>query len=244
MIELRYLTELGCQKFEQYLRELDNSTTFLPKPDLNYDPFSKNTDLSQEVFIDENKKFVTRMDIGSHILQKFTLCGIRREKVLTEAQGQWTNVWSWLAYIWMEQFITKREGVYVVPAISRFIGSSDWRRFYRHFISTPYYIYSLHENYNSKLFLECAPSVHNEFVEQLGSRQWIITSKQLVELAHILYWDRERDIPKRGARGKGRGTVRRFGKFVNQFLLTYDIHQMKIKELINLLPSEFDEWKG
>jgi len=244
MIELRELTELGSQKFEQYLRELDNSTTFIPKPDLNTDPFSKKFYLPQKVFIDENKKFGTRMDMGSYIFQKLNLLGIRRETVIAEAQGRWTNVWSWLAYIWIEQLITKRKGVYLVPAISRFIGSSDWRRFYRHFISTPYYIYSLHENYNSKLFLECVPSVHNEFMEQLGSRQWIITSKQLVELAHFLYWDRERDKPKRGARGKGRGTVRRFGKFVNQFLLTYDIHQMKIQELKNLLPSEFNEWKG
>jgi len=244
MIELRELTELGCLKFEEYLRNLDNSTTLIPKPNLNIDFFSKKFDTPKKVFIDENKKFRTRMDLGSYLLQKLNLSGIRHERVLAEAQGLWINVWSWLAYIWMEQFILNKNGVYIVPAISRFIGSSDWRRFYRHFISTPYYIYSLHEDFNSKLFLECPPSVHNEFIEQIGSRQWIIMSKQLVELAHFLYWDRENDIPKRGARGKGRGTVRRFGKNVNQFLLTYDIHQMKLQDLVNLLPSEYDEWKG
>ena len=244
MIELRELSELGSHRFEEYLRVLDNSTSFIPKPDLNTEPWSNKFILPQKVFIDENKKFVTRMDLGSYISQKLTLCGISREKVIAEAQGLWINVWSWLAYVWMEEFITKKNGVYVVPAISRFLGSSDWNRFYRHFISTPYYIYSLHENYNSKLFLKCPPSVHNEFLEQIGSRQWIITSNQLVELAHLLYWDRERDTPKRGARGKGKGTVRRFGKIINQFLLTFDIHQMKSQELVNLMPSEFNEWKG
>jgi len=243
MIKLRELTELGNQRFVDYLRELDNSTILISKPDLNDDPFSKEFDLPQDIFIDENKIFSTRLDIGGYILQKFNLGGIRREKVIAEAQGRWANVWSWFAYIWMEQFVPNRNGVYVVPAISRFIGSSDWRRFYRHFISTSYYVYSLHEEYNSKLFLKCPPSVHNEFIEQIGSRQWIITSKQLVELAHFLYWDRDKDIPKRGARGKGKGTVRRFGKMVNQFLLTYDIHQMELQELVNLLPSEYDEWR-
>jgi len=242
MIELRELTEHGLLKLEQYLRELDNSINIIPKPNLNIEPYSIKSELPQDVFIDENKKFGTRMEIGSYISQKFTLCGIKREKVISESQVQWNNIWSWLAYLWLDQFITLRKGVHIVPAISRFIGSSDWNRFYRHLISTPYYIYSLHENYNSKLFLECAPSVHNEFIEQIGSRQWIITSKQLVELAHLLYWNREKGIPKRGARGKGRGTVRRFGKIINQFLLTYDVHQMKIQEILNLLPSEFNEW--
>lgn len=243
MIELRELTELGNQRFEQYLRDMDNSTTLLPKPNLNIDTCSKKFETPNAIYIDENKKFSTRLEIGSYLLQKMSLSGIRHEKVIAEAQGQWANVWSWLAYIWMEQFITNKKGVFVVPAISRFIGSPDWRRFYRHFISTPYYIYSLHSDSNSKLFLDCPPSIHNEFMEQIGSRQWIITSKQLVELAHVLYWDREKDIPKRGARGKGKGTVRRFGKIVNQFFLTYDIHQMNLQDLVNLLPSEYDEWK-
>jgi hypothetical protein len=243
MIELRELIEPGVLKLEQYLHELDYSTKFIPKPNLNIDLYSKKTELPQDIFIDENKKFETRMEIGSYISQKLSLCGIKRGKVIFESQEQWNNVWSWLAYLWLDQFITLRKGVYKVPAISRFIGSSDWNRFYRHFISMPYYIFSLHENYNSKLFLECAPSIHNEFMEQIGSRKWIITSKSLVELAHLLYWDRKKDVPKRGARGKGKGTVRRFGKIINQFRLTYDVHQMDIRELVSLLPSEFDEWK-
>lgn len=243
MIELRELTELGLQRFEEYLRQLDNSSESLQKPDLNIEPFSKQLILPQKVFINEEKTFKTRMDIGSHLDQKLNLGGIDRAKILAEAQELWVNVWSWLAYIWLEHFITKKNGVNIVPSISRFVGSPDWNRYYRHFISQPYYIYSLHGSINSKLFLECPPSVHNEFMEQLGSRQWIISSKQLVELAHVLYWNRDENIPKRGARGKGEGTVRRFGRVILQFMLTYDIHQMNIEEMLDLLPSEFNEWK-
>jgi len=241
MIELRELTKLGIESFESHLRKLDNSKELIPL-NLNVEPFSKELDLQKPVFIDEKKIFDTRMEIGSYLYQKLSIAGIKRETVIVEAPEIWNNVWSWLGSVWMEQFIIKRNDVYNVPAISRFIGSSDWRRFYRHFVATPYYIYSLHEESNSKLFLDCVPWVHNEFMEQIASRQWIITSRPLVELAHILYWNRDTNRPKRGARGKGRGTARRFGKVINQFRLTYDIYRMNTQEILNLLPSEFKEW--
>lgn len=243
LIELRELTERGIQRFESYLRDLDNSKESIPKPDLNVEPFSNTLELKEKIYIDEKKTFKSRLDIGNYLQQKLSLVGVGRENVITEKQEQWMNVWTWLAYVWVNQFVPVRNGVHVVPAISRFIGSSDWRRFYRHFVSTPYYIFSLHKSQKSKLFLECPPTVHNEFMEQIGSRQWIITSTQLVELAYTLYWNREENRSKRGASGKGKGTVRRFGKVMNQFMLTYDIHQMNIEEILDLLPSEFNEWK-
>ena len=79
-------------------------------------------------------------------------------------------------------------------------------------------------------------------MEQLGSRQWIINSKQLVELAHTLYWNKKEDKMKRGASGQGSGTARRFGKVINQFLRTYDIQDMNIEDIIGLLPSELTDW--
>jgi len=243
MIEIRELTELGIQRFDSYLRELDNSEESIPKPDLNVEQLSRTLNLEQKIFIDENKTFENRLDIGNYLYQKLSLAGISRENVITEKPEQWMNVWSWLTYVWVKQFVPVKNGVHQVRAMSRFLGSNDWRRFYRHFISTPYYIFSLHKSHNSKLFLKCPPSIHNEMMEQIGSRQWIISSKQLVELAHTLYWNREEDKSKRGASGKGKGTARRFGKVMNQFMLTYDIHQLNIQEILELLPSEFNEWK-
>jgi hypothetical protein len=101
----------------------------------------------------------------------------------------------------------------------------------------------LHGEELSKLFLDCPVNVHNEFTEQIGSRQWIISSPNLVKLAHKLYWDTEKDKAKRGARLKGKGTVRRLGIILNQFGVTYDIYNMNVQELSGLLPSEFDHWK-
>jgi len=242
MIELRKFTKQGIQSFETYLRLLSNLNTLDP-PNLNEEPYSNNVELFDSVSIDDNKTFLTRMEIGRYLFEQLNNAGIGREKIIVENPGLWVDVWSWLAFIWLKQFVHIDNGIFNVPVTSRFIASHEWNRFYRHFVATPYYIYSLHGEKNSKLFLECAPSVHNEFMEQLASRQWLITSKPLVELAHILYWDREGNKPKRGAGGKNAGTARRLGKIINQFRLTYDLQNMNVEEILNILPSEFNEWR-
>ena len=242
MIGLREITEKGIEKFETFLLLLDNKDEFKP-PNLNMDPYSKEIPDEYLAYIDEKKKFSSRMELGTYLSHRFSLKGIKRDAVLLHDPLLWNNIWTWLAYVWMEQFVNVNNGVYHVPARSRFFGGNEWGRFYRHFVAAPYYIYSLHGKEHSKLFLECAPSIHNEFVEQLASRQWIINSDTLVQLAHKLYWNTDKDNPIRGARGKGGGTVRRFGKVINQLRRTYDIYNMDIHELRELLPSEFDEWK-
>lgn len=241
-MEVRALTPDGIFRFESYLRQLDNSTEPIQKPDLNVDAYSSTLDLETDIHIDENKKFESRLDIGQYLHQRLGLAGVTRGNVITEQPELWMNVWSWLAYVWLDHFVSVSNGVHLVRAMPRYVGSNDWNRFYRHYVSTPYYVFSLHQSYNSKLFLECPPSVHNEMMEQIGSRQWIISSKRLVELAHVLYWNREKDRAKIGASGKGRGTARRFGKILNQFMLTYDVHEMNVEEMMALMPIELREW--
>lgn len=242
MIEIRSFNELGISKFESYLSQLDNSTEYI-KPDLNLDLYSTILESRKPVFLDENKKFKTRMDLGNYLNHRFRLAGIKRETIIIENPEEWNNVFSWIAYIWLEQLVPKTRGTIRTPALSRFIVSNDWNRYYRHYIAAPYYIHSLLGEEKSLLFLDCPPSIHNEFMEQIASRQWIITSQSLVDLAHHLYWDFTRKTPKRGARGKKAGTVRRFGKVINQFRLTHDIQMMNMDQMLKLLPNEFNEWK-
>jgi hypothetical protein len=243
MIALRTFTEFGIEQFKIYLSETIGSDSDLNPPDLNKEPFSKGMITPREILIDPKKVFKTRMDLGTYINQKLNLGHIDREDVLVKDPENWNNVWSWLAYIWADQFILKKNGAFTVPSTDRFIGSTDYRRFYRHFVATPYWLYSLHGEEYSKLFLDCPVTIHNELLEQIGSRQWIITSSNLVKLAHTLYWDTKKNVAKRGASSKGTGTVRRFAIIMNQFSLTYDIHTMDVAEILKLLPREFNDWK-
>ncbi|GAB4476624.1 MAG: hypothetical protein OHK0044_22590 [Burkholderiaceae bacterium] len=51
-------------------------------------------------------------------------------------------------------------------------------------------------------------------------------------------------MPKPGASAIDRpGSVRRFVRVLQQLDLTYDIHGMSGKAIVDLLPPEFDVWK-
>ena len=58
--------------------------------------------------------------------------------------------------------------------------------------------------------------------------------------------DRSRGLPKRGAQGAAEhpGTLRRFVRVLQQLDLTYDIYGMSGKTIVDLLPPEFDAWRG
>jgi hypothetical protein len=68
---------------------------------------------------------------------------------------------------------------------------------------------------------------------------------KIVEVLDILYWDDKSNRPKRGAQSQSNpGNIRRFSKVISQLELTYDVYTMKPNEILQLLPSEFDQWKA
>lgn len=60
----------------------------------------------------------------------------------------------------------------------------------------------------------------------------------------MLYWDDQKNTIKKRARNKtGPGVLRRFTKdIIPQFQMTYDLNSMNGEEILNLLPSEFNDW--
>jgi len=85
---------------------------------------------------------------------------------------------------------------------------------------------------------------HNDFIEQIASRQFIISHPNLIEAFSILYFDNTSERPKRGAQSRQRaGNIRRFVKIIQQFELTYDIYSMSPEQIIDLMPEEFSGWK-
>ena len=67
----------------------------------------------------------------------------------------------------------------------------------------------------------------------------------VIEALNALYLDRSRGLPKRGAqRVAAAGTIRRFVRVMQQLDLTYDIYGMSGADIVELLPTEFDAWRG
>ncbi|MBT9147255.1 MAG: hypothetical protein DDT32_01008 [Syntrophomonadaceae bacterium] len=236
MIALRVLKEDGIQKFKEYIGSVRNNQQ-TPCPDLNIEPYSY--EFQPRVEIDESRSFATRMEMGRYLFECFDNAGIQRSDVVGKGKE---DLWTWLAYIWFEQITNGRQKI---QEISKYVCSSDYTDYYRHLVAGPYYVYSIHREHNSRLILHNPPDTPGDYFEQVASRQYIISHPNLVETAHMLYWDSSRNFPKRGAQSRERpGNLRRFVKIIGQLELTYDIYTMSPGEILNLLPAEFGQWKG
>ena len=155
------------------------------------------------------------------------------------------NLWSWLTLFWFDQLCPiEKNGKRNVKEIVKYICSSDFQKYYRHIVAGSYEIYYLHRDEYARLFLYSPLFIHNDFMEQTASRQGIITNKGFIQMIDKLYWDINLKKPKIGASSpKKMGNLRRLISIVNQMELTYDLRSMSKKEILSLIPSEFDMWK-
>jgi hypothetical protein len=239
MINLRFMLPEGEQKFREYIHDL-KTDPLCQRPDLNSEPFSK--EFSPVISIDEARQFSSKMELGEYLQNCFAGAGLKREDVLPQ-----NGLWTWLAYVWFDRLAPITNPATAQRDIkedAKYICSSDFRDYYRHLVSGPYSIYSLHGANNSNIFLYSSVNEHNDFIEQCASRQFIISHKNIVEAIRRLYFDSQRGQPKRGAQTRTKpGNIRRFVSIIQQFELTYDIYSMSADAILNLLPPEFDGWK-
>jgi hypothetical protein len=84
-----------------------------------------------------------------------------------------------------------------------------------------------------------------DIVEQIASRQEIITNRGIMQAASSLYYDSSSIKPRRGAATKdGKGTVRRFTDILNQFDVTWDLYSLEASDVIQMLPDEFSRFRN
>ena len=84
---------------------------------------------------------------------------------------------------------------------------------------------------------------HGDILEQLGGTQSIIRSRPVIAEACRLYSDPLSGRPRKGAAGKGGGSIRRFARVLRQLDLTFDPELMPAGGLSAVLPVEFDGWR-
>lgn len=105
-------------------------------------------------------------------------------------------------------------------------------------------MYSIHGE-NARPLLAGKLTAGGEAAEAMASRQHLFGNRPLFEALDKLYVAESDDgwEVKRGARGKGGGSMRRLGKVMRQYDLTYDFYDMTGDQILNVLPSEFDKYK-
>jgi hypothetical protein len=236
MIALRAFTKDGIRRFEEYIDGM-RIDPHAVRPNLNIDPYS--SEFHQHVELDEKKEFATRMEMADYLYECLSNAGVERKSVVgVGTEGLWT----WLAYLWFEQITD--QGNRVLRG-ERYLCSSNWNRYYVHLIAGAYYLFSSALGRDeSRLFLCSPPYTLNDFNDHMACYQYIVGYRNIVDVAHRLYWDNRNGSPKRGAESiRNPGNIRRFSKVISQLELTYDVYSMEPDRILQLLPSEFDNWR-
>jgi hypothetical protein len=91
---------------------------------------------------------------------------------------------------------------------------------------------------------------HNDFCEQIGSRQDLLPQPEFIKVIEQLYWNPNDSRQKTGFNSRDRatnqpkpGTLNRLTWVLDQFQVTYDVNGMRKDDILILLPDEFAVWK-
>lgn len=241
MRRVRALNPDGVAAFDSYLAALGSDPTKPPPMSLLDDP-SFSVGFTPAVQIDQSRWFDSRLEAGQYLAE--LLGRIERSRVDHNA-----GLWSWLALLYFDQLCPadhgkrqpKRSYAYILPPL----GDVDHHRhYYRHRLAGPYRIVRLHPG-SARSLLSGQVSKFDDYNEQIASRQEFITNSGIVSALDLLYFDSEREKPKRGAAANKRkpGTLRRFVDVIQQLELTHDLYSMDGHEILEILPAEFEKWK-
>ena len=194
--------------------------------------------LSEELEV-EQRSFTNRFEAAEYFHSQFATAG------LTDVQRD-AGLWAWLSLFYFDSVCPPgRGGVRKPGALARHIPEpGNFQRYYRHLLAGPYRIYRAHRDDPQRaLALLCQPlDSPGDVVEQLASRQELVTNPGIMELATRLYVDLDEQRPKRGAGGKGGGSARRLSDIIEQFDLTWDLYAASGEELASVMPKEFSRF--
>jgi len=237
-VKLRYLNELGLIRFGEFL---DSFST--PKPHDYPQEILVDADTSQGVEPQieiERRSFQNRFEAAIYLnqcLSPASITGIENVR----------GLWAWLALYFFDVLCPLDEDGHRKPGErARWIPAvGDFRKYYRHLLAGPYRIYRAHRDTPERaMALLCTP-LHQpgDIVEQLASRQELVTNVAVMQVATTLYIDTSTGQPKRGAAGRGPGSARRLADILNQFDVTWDLYAMKFDDILRMLPREFGRFR-
>lgn len=233
---VRALNNSGIERFRAYLAELRNGAMSSPPIDLLEDP-GCSVELATGIAV-ERQVFASRWGLGLYLHEIFS-------SFPTGETDRNRGLWAWMSLFMFDQVCPLGRGSIRQPGQDyRHIPEFDYRHRHRHLLYGPYSVYRRH-GAHSILLLSGPLHLESTVYHEIVSRQDLIANKGVVEACMVLYMDRMRGLPKPGAQdSKAKpGTVRRFVRVLQQLDLTYDIYGMSGKDILGLLPKEFDVWR-
>ena len=236
MTGLRVLNRHGVEAFRAYLGRLhEGAPEAPPAAMLESDEFTARLPLEIEV---EQRQFRDRCALGEY------LCAVLKP-LSQDIVERNTGLWCWLSLFWFDQVCPARDDGTRRPGREyRHIPEFSFRHEHRHLLLGPYHVYRRHGAI-SMVLLSGAAHGESSIYHEISSRRDLIANRGVIEAALYLYTDPQRGTVKRGAQSKGAvpGTVQRFVRVLQQLDLTYDIYGLSGRQLVSLLPAEFDAFR-
>lgn len=233
---VRALNDAGIERFCAYLAELRAGAVREPPRELLEDPHC-------------TEEFATDVQLGDAPLGARWMAAAHlwnRLAALPPEQVEGNQgLWAWLSLYYFDLVSPRRsDGTRRPGRDYRHVPDFGYRYRHRHLLYGPYVVYRRHR---ALAILVLSGPLHREqsLYHEIASRQDLIASRGVIEALNILYLDKPRGSPKRGAQAPDGhpGTLRRFVRVLQQLDLTYDIYGMSGKAIVDLLPPEFDAWR-
>lgn len=232
---IRAFNNAGVEQLRSYLTRLQNGVAEGPPTELLNDAYCTN-ELAIDLTI-ASQRFATRFALG-HFLYDLL------KPLPAEELDKSTGLWAWLSLFFIDQVNpVARDGLRHPGQDYRHIPDFSYRYRYRHLLYGPYQVYRRHGPY-SIVLLSGLPNSESSLYHEITSRQDLIANRGVIEAALDLYMDRKKGGPKQGCQDPKTppGSVRRFVRVLQQLDVNYDVYGLSGRDIIELLPPEFDVW--
>jgi hypothetical protein len=182
--------------------------------------------------------FPTRFELCSNLFDAL------EDSVAMDRLTPGDGIWSWLSAYYFEELTnsTSKNGkvklsVSTEQEFPAYIWNANFKKAYRHRIGHGVFMIRHLGKELSKPMLLSAPGSMSDYCEQTFARVGSYREKTVIEAAHSIYFDGKQVIP--GSSGERRWALQHLHRDVGQYLVNYELHEMRPDELLEFLPPSF-----
>ena len=245
-MQVRRLNSTGLARFRTFLEEARFSSSPLGIPMEVLTSRSTSAGLNVAIELEPLSGVSSKLALTRYLYE--TLGPLDQDASLGR-----NGMWSWLGLLFFDTLCPANPSTSLRAARQNWYyifqpdeGPQNFQTYYRHLLYTPFHLYRTFQGTAGRVLLTGEAHIGGEMVEQIASRLEYISCRAVLEALDQLYLD---DVSgelhlKPGATSRTRpGALGRFTTFLEQIAITYDLYGMTGENIVELLPSEFDEWR-
>jgi hypothetical protein len=234
-IRVRAFTESGSDAFRNLIQiKPQNIRQEIQK--LVKDPLvSKETGADLELKSPKN-----RFDLAKNLWEVFGPDG------LLYSRRRELGLWNWISAAYFGTLMDsdpRPDLIKKIGGVDRWVLGGDVLRDHRHLVSGPFFAYEANSEAPRRAMCQLATTVTQpgELVERISGKR-NLASGPVCHLATLMYYDSSKESLRVGLTTPP-GNPKRFSYYFAQLDRTIDYESMKVEELIEMLPHNFQKWK-